>query len=62
MLMPNKAKALEVARRVVKPGGRIYACLTLYEKKNNFVEWIKPKIKYLTSIDFGPVIYRTQVL
>jgi len=62
MLMPNKAKALEVARKVVKPGGRIYACLTLNEKKNNFVEWIKPKIKYLTSIDFGQVMYRTQVL
>jgi ubiquinone/menaquinone biosynthesis C-methylase UbiE len=61
MLMPNKAKALEVARRMVKPNGKIYACLTLYENKNKFVEWIKPKIKFLTSIDFGPVIYRKQV-
>ncbi len=59
--MPNKAKALEVARKMVKPNGKIYACLTLYEDKNKFVEWIKPKIKFLTSIDFGPVIYRKEV-
>lgn len=62
MLMPDQAKALEVARRIVKPGGKIYAFLTLYEKKNKFIEWIKPKIKQFTSIDFGPVMYRTQVI
>jgi ubiquinone/menaquinone biosynthesis C-methylase UbiE len=58
MLMPDKAKALEVARRIVKPGGKIYAFLTLYEKKNKFIEWVKPKIVKFTSIKFGPVMYR----
>lgn len=58
MLMPDRAKALEVARRIVKPGGKIYAFLTLYEKKNKFIEWSKPKMKAFTSIDFGPVMYR----
>lgn len=61
MLMPDRAKALEVARRIVKPGGKIYAFLTLYEKKNKIVEWIKPKMKQFTTIDFGPVMYRNQV-
>ena len=61
MLMPDKAKALEVARRIVKPGGKIYAFLTLYEKKNKFIEWSKPKMKALTSIDFGTVMYRHEV-
>jgi ubiquinone/menaquinone biosynthesis C-methylase UbiE len=58
MLMPNRDKALEVARRIVKPGGKIYAFLTLYEKKNKFIEWIKPKMVKFTSIEFGPVMYR----
>jgi len=61
MLMSDKAKALEVARRIVKPGGKIYAFLTLYEKKNKFVEWIKPKMVKFTSIEFGEVMYRKQV-
>lgn len=61
MLMPDKSKALEVARRIIKPGGKIYAFLTLYEKKNKFIEWIKPKIVKFTSIEFGEVMYRNQV-
>jgi tRNA A58 N-methylase Trm61 len=61
MLMPNKDKALEVARKILKPGGKIYAFLTLYENKNRFIEWIKPKIVKFTSIEFGPVMYRKQV-
>lgn len=61
MLMPDRAKALEVARKIVKPGGKIYAFLTLYEKKSKFIEWAKPKMKMITSVDFGPVMYRTQV-
>ena len=35
--------------------------LTLYEKRNWFVEWMKPKIKYLTSIDFGKTVYHQEV-
>lgn len=61
MLMPNKGKALEVAKRILKPGGKIYAFLTLYEKKNKLLEWIKPKLGQITSIQFGPVMYRKQV-
>lgn len=57
MLMPDPIKALAIARSLLKPGGKIYMFLTLYEKKNKFIEWIKPKMKYLFSIEFGPVVY-----
>lgn len=31
--------------------------LTLYDKKSAIMDFIKPKMKYLTSIDFGPSMY-----
>lgn len=61
MLMPDRVKALTIARSMLKPGGKIYMFLTLYEKKNKFIEWVKPKMKYLFSIEFGPVVYREQL-
>ena len=60
MLMPNKQKALEVARKILKPGGKVYTFLTLYHKKNKLVEFIKPKMRFLTSIDFGNIMYYDQ--
>ena len=62
MLMPDKKKALEVARKMLNPGGKIYTFLTLYHKKNKFMEFIKPKISKLTSIEFGEVLYYKQVI
>lgn len=61
MLMPDRQKALDVARKVLKPGGRVYTFLTLYHKKNSIVEFIKPKMKYFTGVDFGSVMYYSQV-
>lgn len=61
MLMPDRVKALAIARNLLKPGGKIYMFLTLYEKKSKFIEWIKPKMKYLFSIEFGPVVYTNEL-
>ena len=61
MLLPDKVKALEISRRILKPGGKIYTFLTLYHKKSMVVDYIKPKLQYLTSIDFGKTMYYDQV-
>lgn len=61
MLMPDKKKALDVARRILKPGGKIYTFLTLYHKKNKIAEFVKPRLKKFTGIDFGDVLYYKQV-
>lgn len=61
MLMPDRIKALRIARSLLKPGGKIYMFLTLYEKKSKFIEWVKPKMKYLFSIEFGPVVYTNEL-
>lgn len=61
MLMNDREEALKIARGMLKPGGKIYLFLTLYEKKNPIIEWIKPKMKYVFSVEYGPVVYRKQV-
>ena len=61
MLMPDKPLALKKAAMLLKPGGRIFLFLTLYETKNSIVEFIKPKMKFLTSVDFGTTIYNHDV-
>lgn len=45
---------------MVSENGKILLFLTLYHKRNILMEWMKPKIKYFTSIDFGETIYKDQ--
>ena len=61
MLMPDKPLALKKAAQLLKPNGKIFLFLTLYEKQNKIVEFFKPKMKYLTSVDFGPTMYNHEV-
>ena len=63
MLMPDQVKALEIAKRQLSRGGKIYFLLTLYDGKNtfnSFMEKIKPSLKYLTTVDFGKVTYKQE--
>lgn len=57
MLMPDKVKALKSAAKLLSPNGKIYLFLTLYDKPNPIGDFLKPKIKYLTSVDFGETMY-----
>lgn len=61
MLLPDREEALRIAQRMLKPNGKIYMFLTLYHKKNKIVEWIKPRLKYVFSIEFGDVVYYDQL-
>ena len=60
MLMPDKQKALDLAKSLLKENGKIIFLLTLNNKRIKLVEKIKPIIKYLTSIDFGQVVYENE--
>ena len=61
MLMPDKPEALRKAAKLIKPNGKILLFLTLYDQPNKIVEFIKPKMKYFTSIDFGEAMYKTDM-
>ena len=57
MLMPDTKRAIEVAKGLLNPGGRIFFLMTLYAKKKKFTEKFKPYLKYYTTIDFGNITY-----
>ena len=61
MLMPDKEEALRRAAKLMKPNGKILLFLTLYDKPNKFVELVKPKMKFVTSIDFGRTMYKREM-
>lgn len=57
MLLPDQRAALLKAKELLSPNGKIYFTQILHSKKNRFIEIIKPKLIYLTSIDFGKITY-----
>lgn len=62
MLMPDQDKAIEIAKKHLSKNGKIYILLTLYDRKsmfNYFMEYVKPLLKYLTTVDFGTVTYKS---
>ena len=61
-LMPDPAEALRVASKLVKDGGPVYITQTFQKRSIPFLQYFKPAIVYLTSIDFGQLIYERDVL
>jgi len=57
MLLPDPEKALRHCCTLLKPGGRIFFTQTIEEQRSRWVEVLKPRLKQLTSIDFGRVTY-----
>lgn len=59
MILPNPVAALQkvIELLVDREDGRIIFTQTFELKKNSFLEWFKPKLMNLTTIDFGNVSY-----
>lgn len=60
MIMPDRIKALDVAKACLNPHGSIFFLLTLESQKSNktdIIEHIKPYLKYITTIEFGSITY-----
>ncbi|KAJ8902012.1 hypothetical protein NDN08_004213 [Rhodosorus marinus] len=62
MILPDKPAALKRVITFLKDGhrGRIFFTQTFEEKQNPFLEWLKPRLSYWTSIDFGSVTYEEE--
>lgn len=54
-------KAIKQAQEMKKENGRIMLALTLYNKKSKIMEFLKPKIKFLTTVDFGQTLTQNEV-
>jgi alpha-N-acetylglucosaminidase len=59
MLMPERNQILDLLRQRMEPDGRVLYGQTLFARRSRFAEWLKPRLKYLTTIDFGRPLYRS---
>jgi SAM-dependent methyltransferase len=57
MLLPEPERALRHCATLLNPGGRLYFTQTIQLRPSRGMEWLKPMLKRLTSIDFGRVTY-----
>jgi ubiquinone/menaquinone biosynthesis C-methylase UbiE len=56
-LMSDQAAALARARELLAPGGQIMVCMTFQGERSRFMDFVKPKIKWFSTVDFGRVTY-----
>ena len=57
MLLRDQRAVLQRARDWLKPGGQLIFAQAMFKKRSRVVDLVKPKLKYLTTIDFGRAIY-----
>jgi len=57
MLFENQQYVLTRVQRWLKPEGKLVFFQTMYHNRFILMEFIKPRLKYITSIDFGRVTY-----
>lgn len=57
MLLQDQGLVLDPVKKWLKPDGKILFFQTMFKEKMGLMEFIKPKLKYVTTIDFGEVIY-----
>jgi SAM-dependent methyltransferase len=57
MLFKDQLLVLDRIRSWLKPDGKVIFFQTMFKKKSLIMELIKPRLKYVTTIDFGRVTY-----
>jgi len=60
MLLPDPVAAIAHVIRLLAPGGRLFATQTFYHRRSRFMEWAKPVLRHLTTIEFGKVTYEPE--
>jgi hypothetical protein len=57
MLMPDPDAVLRHVRERLTEGGRVFFTQTFQRKRSPMLEWIKPRLRRVTTVDFGQVSY-----
>ncbi|OPL11633.1 MAG: hypothetical protein AVO39_04765 [delta proteobacterium MLS_D] len=57
MLFDDQHYVLERIRPWLKPGGEVVFFQTMFKNHSFFLDVVKPRLKYITTIDFGRVTY-----
>lgn len=61
MLLPEPEQALRHCAQLLSPEGRIYLTQTIERSSSRWMEVLKPRLKRVTSIDFGSVTYADEL-
>ncbi len=59
MLLSDQPSVLCRVRNWLKPGGEIVFVQAMFKNRSRLIDIIKPKLKYLTTVDFGMATYET---
>lgn len=59
MLLFDQPSVLEQIKDWLKPCGEILFFQTMFRERYPLIEYIKPRLKYLTTVDFGGMTYET---
>lgn len=57
MLFKDQKTVLNRIKDWLKPNGEIIFFQTIYSERFRFMEFVKPKLKYVTTVDFGKITY-----
>lgn len=60
-LMPDPLEALLVVSKYVKSGGRVFITQTFQKTGLPGAAFVKPLLKYVTTIDFGQLFFESQL-
>ncbi|MBW1698004.1 MAG: class I SAM-dependent methyltransferase [Deltaproteobacteria bacterium] len=57
MLLKDQKAVLQRVKNWLKPGGKVVFFQTIFKMKSKLMEYVKPRLRYITTIDFGSVTY-----
>lgn len=57
MLMSEQGKVLDRTKKWLKPDGKVIFFQTMFKNRSKIMEFVKPRLKFLTTVDFGKVTY-----
>jgi ubiquinone/menaquinone biosynthesis C-methylase UbiE len=60
MLLPDQQLALERLRPWLLPEGEVIFVQTMFQRRSRLVDYWKPKLRYLTTVDFGKALYEDE--
>ena len=62
MLLEDPRLVLRRIRPWLAPGGQLVFVQTMFRKASRFLDFVKPRLKYITTVDFGRAIYEQDFL
>lgn len=60
MLLPDPAAAIAHVAGQLTPGGLLFSTQTFHHHRSALLEWGKPLVRYVTTVEFGRITYEDE--